>query len=89
LSAIRYPQGVDAALLTAVKEEGVIVAGGLHPSCKHEYFRVGHMGFSALQIDWLRRTITAIEKALVRNGHRVEPNAGVTAFEEAMSSQTA
>ena len=29
--------------------QGVVVAGGLHKAIKDTYFRVGHMGVSALQ----------------------------------------
>jgi len=47
LSTIRYPKGKGAGdVLPAMKERGWILAGGIHPECANEYFRVGHMGYS-------------------------------------------
>lgn len=64
LSAVRYPDGVDATLVGRIKERGVVVAGGLHPACKAEYFRVGHMGYSATRAEDLLRTVEAVAGAL-------------------------
>jgi alanine-glyoxylate transaminase/serine-glyoxylate transaminase/serine-pyruvate transaminase len=64
LSALRYPQGVDASLVGRIAARGVIVAGGLHPAIKDQYFRVGHMGYSATRPDHLERTLQAIREAL-------------------------
>jgi alanine-glyoxylate transaminase/serine-glyoxylate transaminase/serine-pyruvate transaminase len=83
LTAPYYPDGVDGALLGYVKEAGVILAGGLHPEIRDRCFRVGHMG-AASESDVLV-TIGAIEKALVRAGHRFDPGAGLTAAQEALS----
>ncbi|MEQ9325632.1 MAG: hypothetical protein RIF41_41085, partial [Polyangiaceae bacterium] len=47
-----------------IKERGVVVAGGLHPSCKAAYFRVGHMGYSATRSEDLLRTVEAVAGAL-------------------------
>ncbi len=66
LSAIRYPEGVDASLLSAIAERGVIVAGGLHPTCKAEYFRVGHMGDVTLRPDALEKTQQAVSDAVAQ-----------------------
>jgi alanine-glyoxylate transaminase / serine-glyoxylate transaminase / serine-pyruvate transaminase len=68
LSAPRYPAGVTAAdFMKAMASTDVIVAGGLLPSHKTEYFRVGHMG-SVNQND-LTSTIAAIERALGECGY--------------------
>lgn len=64
LSALYYPQGVDAALVKAVAEEGVTIAGGLHPELKARYFRVGHMG--AVSMNDVSATVAALERALSR-----------------------
>jgi alanine-glyoxylate transaminase/serine-glyoxylate transaminase/serine-pyruvate transaminase len=64
LSALRYPAGVDASLVGRVIAKGVVVAGGLHPAIKDQYFRVGHMGYSATQPEHLDRALKAIEDAL-------------------------
>lgn len=63
LSAPRYPEGVAGAqLLPAVSENGVVIAGGLLPSIRDSYFRVGHMGMvNAAHID---STVGAITAAL-------------------------
>lgn len=66
LSAIRYPAGVDASLVKAIAERGVIVAGGLHPACKADYFRVGHMGAVTLRPDALEKTRDAVAGALAQ-----------------------
>jgi alanine-glyoxylate transaminase/serine-glyoxylate transaminase/serine-pyruvate transaminase len=64
LSALYYPQGVDAALVKALSELGITVAGGLHPEIKTKYFRVGHMG--AVNRNDVAAVATAIERALKR-----------------------
>jgi alanine-glyoxylate transaminase/serine-glyoxylate transaminase/serine-pyruvate transaminase len=68
LTAPRYPQGVDGAkLLGSINNQGVILAGGLHPAIRAEYFRIGHMG-ACTQGDLLA-TIGAVEKGLVECGY--------------------
>ena len=62
LSALYYPAGVDASLVKAIAQEGVVVAGGLHPALKTKYFRVGHMG--AVTMNDVSATLGAIERAL-------------------------
>ena len=63
LTAPYYPDGADGgAFLKSVGENGVIVAGGLLPSLKTKYFRVGHMGIvNEVHID---KTVAAIKAAL-------------------------
>jgi alanine-glyoxylate transaminase/serine-glyoxylate transaminase/serine-pyruvate transaminase len=68
LSAPRFPQGVDGPkLLSAIGSQGVILAGGLHPAIRSEYFRIGHMG-ACTQGDLLA-TIGAVEKGLIECGY--------------------
>ena len=62
LSAPYYPEGKDASILKTIKEQGVILAGGLLPELKSKYFRIGHMG-STQQAE-VDKVITAIEFAL-------------------------
>jgi alanine-glyoxylate transaminase/serine-glyoxylate transaminase/serine-pyruvate transaminase len=75
LTAPYYPQGVDAALLGHVKEAGAILAGGLYPPIKAEYFRIGHMGV-VNQSDVLA-TLGAIETGLSRVGYKFEAGVGL------------
>ena len=78
LTACRYPEGVAAAdLLSAIKHAGVIVAGGLHPEIKTEYFRVGHMG--AVRMADILATLGAIEIGLRSVGCAVAAGIGVAA----------
>jgi alanine-glyoxylate transaminase/serine-glyoxylate transaminase/serine-pyruvate transaminase len=68
LSAPRYPAGVDGAkLLAAVNRAGVILAGGLHPQIRAEYFRIGHMG--ACTPGDLLATVGAVEQGLSECGY--------------------
>jgi alanine-glyoxylate transaminase/serine-glyoxylate transaminase/serine-pyruvate transaminase len=68
LSAVYYPPGVDAALIGAVRKEGVVIAGGLHPHLGPKYFRVGHMG--ACPAADVLDAVGAIERALAAMGHK-------------------
>jgi alanine-glyoxylate transaminase/serine-glyoxylate transaminase/serine-pyruvate transaminase len=78
LSAVYYPDGVDAALVGRVRAEGVIIAGGIHPAARARYFRVGHMG--AHDANDALAAVGAIERALGRTGP------GVAAAQEAMAA---
>ena len=82
ISAVRYPAGVDAALVNAMRDEGVVIAGGLHPELRTTYFRIGHMGSTGPAE--LLVTLGALERALRRSGHRFEAGAGVAAAERAL-----
>jgi alanine-glyoxylate transaminase/serine-glyoxylate transaminase/serine-pyruvate transaminase len=64
LSALWFPDGVDATLVGRILREGVIVAGGLHPEIRTRYFRVGHMGYAATRPEMLDRTAEAVRRAL-------------------------
>jgi alanine-glyoxylate transaminase / serine-glyoxylate transaminase / serine-pyruvate transaminase len=78
LTACRYPSQVRGGdFLQAVKAGGVMIAGGLHPAIKDEYFRVGHMG--AVGLNDIVATLGAIEGALFSIGMNVEIGCGVAA----------
>lgn len=76
LSALYWPDGTDSSALARIKEHGAIVAGGLHPLLKTQYFRVGHMGEVTRTDAPLRRTITA-----VATGLGLDPAPGLAAFD--------
>ena len=82
LTAPCYPEGVDASVLGRINDEGVILAGGLHPAIKDRYFRIGHMG-SVTAGDVLT-TLGAIERGLAAAGYAFEPGAGVRAAQQAL-----
>jgi alanine-glyoxylate transaminase/serine-glyoxylate transaminase/serine-pyruvate transaminase len=55
-------------MVGAVRKEGVVIAGGLHPELGAKYFRVGHMGACppAAVLD----AVGAIERALAGLGYK-------------------
>ena len=83
MTAPRYPEGVTKAdLLPKIRESGVILAGGLHPEIKSEYFRIGHMG--AVSQGDLLATVGAIESGLLACGYDgFEPGDGLSAAMDA------
>ena len=84
MTAPRYPAGVAApAFLGGVTAAGVLLAGGLHPEIKGEYFRIGHMG--AVSQGDILATLGAIEAALVGVGYRFDRGAGVAAATAALT----
>jgi alanine-glyoxylate transaminase/serine-glyoxylate transaminase/serine-pyruvate transaminase len=83
MSAIWYPDGVDASFVGRAREEGVVLAGGLHPDVKTKYFRVGHMG--AVDVSDAITTVAAIERALVKSGRRIELGVAVAAAQHALA----
>jgi alanine-glyoxylate transaminase/serine-glyoxylate transaminase/serine-pyruvate transaminase len=85
LSALYYPEGVDASFVGRVREEGVVIAGGLHPDLRTKYFRVGHMG--AISASDVLATVGAVSRALVRSGHSADASAAVAAAERALGGQ--
>ena len=78
MTAPRYPTGlIGAEFLANVGRAGVILAGGLHPLIRLEYFRIGHMG--AVTIGDILTTLAAIENALASCGYSFELGSGVSA----------
>ncbi len=83
MTAPRFPTGVGAAeLLPKVTAAGVMLAGGLHPAIRAEYFRIGHMGV-VTQGDLLA-TIGALETGLAQCGYALEKGVGVAAVMSAL-----
>jgi len=80
LSALRYPAGVDASLVARIAERGVLVAGGLHPAIRSEYFRVGHMGYALTRTDFLMRCVDAVASGLAGFGTPVDVEGAVAAM---------
>ena len=82
LTAPRYPIGVNGPeFLQRVLQAGVTLAGGLLPSIRNEYFRIGHMG--AVTHGDIVATISAIETALAGCGYPFTPNIGIEATQAA------
>jgi alanine-glyoxylate transaminase / serine-glyoxylate transaminase / serine-pyruvate transaminase len=85
MSAVWYPDGVDASFVGRAREEGVVLAGGLHPEAKTKYFRVGHMG--AVDTSDVVTTVAAIERAMAQSGRRVELGVAVAAAQTVLSKR--
>lgn len=79
MTAPRFPEGITKSdLLPPIRQAGVILAGGLHPQIKNEYFRIGHMG--VVSANDLLATIGAIEAGLLACGYEAfEHGDGVAA----------
>ncbi len=79
MSAMYFPDGIDAGLIGKIRERNVVVAGGIYPAIRDRYFRVGHMG--VVDRADIVATLAAIEGALLASGYRFETGAGVAAAE--------
>lgn len=78
LTAPRYPQGVNGnEFLAGALKAGVTLAGGLLPSIRNEYFRIGHMG--AVTLADVLVSLGVIESALDTCGYKFKLNTGVEA----------
>jgi len=76
LTATYYPKGIDATtFLQKIGNNNVIVAGGLLPSLKTQYFRVGHMG--SVNNNDILATIGAIESCLIACKYNYEKGIGI------------
>jgi alanine-glyoxylate transaminase/serine-glyoxylate transaminase/serine-pyruvate transaminase len=83
MTAPYFPAGVDRSVLAEIKAAGAILAGGLHPEIKAEYFRIGHMG--VVSYSDLLATIGAIEAGLAQAGHTFELGAGLSAAQQVLA----
>lgn len=80
LTAIYYPKEVKGdILLKHVSDFDIIIAGGLLPEIKADYFRVGHMG-SVSSRD-LIATLSALEYALFQCGYKFETGISLKTFQ--------
>ncbi|EGN92187.1 hypothetical protein SERLA73DRAFT_147539 [Serpula lacrymans var. lacrymans S7.3] len=63
MTALYFPDGLEASdVVPRLLKKDIVVAGGLHAAVKTKYFRIGHMGVSA--IDAQRGDIDKIISAL-------------------------
>ncbi len=78
MTAPRFPAGINGPeFVGRVGKAGVTLAGGLLPSIRSEYFRIGHMG--AANLGDILATLGAIEIALKESGYAFTPGVGVQA----------
>lgn len=67
MTAVKYPKGLGAAdILPKLVAKDIVVAAGLHKAIATEYFRIGHMGVTAVesQRDDLERVVKGIKEVL-------------------------
>ncbi|KAF5369220.1 hypothetical protein D9757_010018 [Collybiopsis confluens] len=63
MTALYYPEGLSAGdILPRLAKKGIVVAGGLHTEIKDKYFRIGHMGITAVEES--RGDVDTVIKAL-------------------------
>ncbi|KAJ7050548.1 pyridoxal phosphate-dependent transferase, partial [Mycena amicta] len=63
MTALYFPEGVSAAdVIPKMGAKGLIIAGGLHAEIKDKYFRIGHMGVTA--VDAQRGDVQTVADAL-------------------------
>lgn len=84
MSAWYYPEGLNPGFLGQVKKRGVVLAGGLHPKIKDQYFRIGHMG--GITRGDILATVGAVEAALAELGAPVQAGAAVTAVAQELAN---
>jgi alanine-glyoxylate transaminase/serine-glyoxylate transaminase/serine-pyruvate transaminase len=78
MTAPRYPAGIDGTeLLSRITLAGAVLAGGLHPEIRADYFRIGHMG--AARLGDVLATVGALEEGLAGCGYQFTRGAGVAA----------
>jgi len=76
LTAVYYPENIDGGkFLKHVADNNIILAGGLLPSHKTQYFRVGHMG--SVNNNDILATIGAIESSLTSCNYPFNIGVGV------------
>jgi len=84
MTAPYFPEGVDRGVLAHINAAGAILAGGLHPEIRSQYFRIGHMG--VVSASDILATIGAVEAGLAQAGYRFEHGSGLAAAQRALLS---
>jgi alanine-glyoxylate transaminase / serine-glyoxylate transaminase / serine-pyruvate transaminase len=77
VTAVRIPAGVDDVKFRnqLLEEFNIEIAGGIGAT-KGKIWRLGLMGYCS-QKQFVLQLLAAMEKALIDNGHRMSPGAGV------------
>jgi alanine-glyoxylate transaminase / serine-glyoxylate transaminase / serine-pyruvate transaminase len=75
MTAVYYPDGVTAQdLLPKIVQKDIVVAGGLHKDIASKYFRVGHMGISAVepQRGHIKKVVEVLRASLIETGFSIK-----------------
>src|SRR5262249_22447047 len=88
LTVIEVPDGIDGqALLTRLESAYGVRLGGGQDALKGKILRLAHMGHTDA-FDVLG-ALSALELALLETGFRLDPGAGVAAFQQALAGSLA
>lgn len=74
MTAVYLPDGITLPeVLPKVLQKGVVFAGGLHREIAPKYFRIGHMGISALNDDLghIEKALSSLREALGEAGYKL------------------
>jgi alanine-glyoxylate transaminase/serine-glyoxylate transaminase/serine-pyruvate transaminase len=73
LTAVYFPEGVKGPeLLSLIYKKGLVLAGGIHKDIKDKYFRIGHMGVSAVDdsLGHIDKAFNIIKESLEELGYK-------------------
>lgn len=85
MTAPRFPLGMKGAdFLAAAAQAGVVLAGGLHPAIRSEYFRIGHMG--SVSMGDILAVLSAVETGLAHCGYAFQPGSSLAAAQAAFAA---
>ncbi|WP_205760722.1 pyridoxal-phosphate-dependent aminotransferase family protein [Acidianus sulfidivorans] len=70
-------------VLSAIVQEGIELAPGVHPDLAGKYFRIGHMGW--VNLNDVISTISALERVMKKLGEPINYGEGVRAVQEFLS----
>jgi alanine-glyoxylate transaminase/serine-glyoxylate transaminase/serine-pyruvate transaminase len=84
VTAVYLPENVELGeFRKEMLRRNVVVAGGLYPSIKSRYFRVGHMG--PINANDIISVVAAIERSLKRLGYEAKLGDGVSAAQKMLN----
>ena len=72
MTAVYLPEGItNAQLLPLIMKKGVVLAGGIHKAIATKYFRIGHMGISAVypSTGHVKTVLSAVSESLKELGY--------------------
>ncbi|KAH3673004.1 hypothetical protein WICMUC_003957 [Wickerhamomyces mucosus] len=73
LTGVYFPEGINGPdFLNSAYKRGVVFAGGIHTAIQPKYFRVGHMGVSALDdsLGHIEKAFDVIKESLAELGYK-------------------
>lgn len=85
LTAVYFPKNVAGGdFIAQMSQNNIVIAGGLLPSLKTQYFRVGHMG--SVNNNDILATIGAVESSLLACNYSFETGIGLKTAQTILNS---